>query len=104
MGVCVREYSAEELKKRTGYTSFRQNVVEKANGCIHELYEQPHGEALYGTLSHTHLSVILRAISAGVKWEIPVDELTADCRLLVPLIDQRVFGPSSCACMPVVDR
>ena len=77
-GVCVREYSPEELKTRPGYTSFRQNVVQKAKGCIHELYQQPGGEALYGTLSHTHLSVILRAISAGVKWEIPVDELTPD--------------------------
>ena len=77
-GVCVREYSPEELKKRPGYTSFRQNMVEKAKGCIQELYQQRNGEALYGTLSHTHLSVILRAISAGVKWEIPVDELTAD--------------------------
>ena len=77
-GVCVREYSAEELKNRTGYKSFRQNMVEKAKGCIHELYQHRNGEALYGTLSHTHLSAILRAISAGVQWEIPVDELTPD--------------------------
>ena len=77
-GVCVRDYTAEQLKERPGYKSFAQNVAEKAKGCVKELCQQGYGEALYGTLSHTHLSVILRAIAAGVKWEIPADDLTSD--------------------------
>ena len=77
-GVCVRDYTADQLKERPGYKSFAQNVAEKAKGCVKELYQHGYGEALFGTLSHTHLAVILRAIAAGVKWEIPKDDLTSD--------------------------
>ena len=77
-GVCVRDYTADQLKERPGYMSFAQNVAEKAKGCVKELYQHGYGEALFGTLSHTHLAVILRAIAAGVKWEIPADDLTPD--------------------------
>ena len=77
-GVCVKEYSAKQLKERPDYKSYAQNVAEKAKGCIKEVYQQSDEDILYGTLSHTHLSVILRAIEQGVKWEIPVDDLTTD--------------------------
>ena len=77
-GVCVRDYTAEQLKERPGYKSFAQNVAEKAKGCVKELYQHGYGDALFGTLSHTHLAVILRAIAAGAKWEIPKDDLTSD--------------------------
>ena len=77
-GVCVRDYTADQLKERPGYRSFAQNVKEKAKGCVKELYQTGYGEALYGTLSHSHLAIILRAIDAGAKWEIPAADLTPD--------------------------
>ena len=77
-GVCVKEYSAEQQKDMKGYTSFGQNCADKARGCVKGLFDRSGGDIFYGTLSHSHLAIILRAIEDGAKWEVPTDDLTAE--------------------------
>eukprot|EP00959_Pyramimonas_sp_CCMP1952_P382313 8011044-Pyramimonas_sp.AAC.1 len=50
-----------------GCTSFTQNCKDKAKGCLKEILRRSGGEVLYGTLSHSHLAIILLAIDAGAS-------------------------------------
>ena len=77
-GVCVKEYSAEQQNAMQGYTSFKQNCANKAKGCVKGVFSRSGGDIFYGTLSHSHLAIILRAIEQGEKWDVPTDELDAE--------------------------
>ncbi|CAK0821987.1 unnamed protein product, partial [Prorocentrum cordatum] len=87
-GVCVRDFPVEKQRGMAGYTSFAQNCKDEAKGRLKEILCRSGGEALYGTLSHSHLAIILRAIDAGAKWEIPADDLTpAQVAMLQPMCE-----------------
>ncbi|CAK0844018.1 unnamed protein product [Prorocentrum cordatum] len=74
-GVRVGDLPVEKHKGMAGYTSFTQHCKDTAKGCLKEIYCRSGGEVLCGTLSHSHLAIIMRAIGAGAKWEIPTDDL-----------------------------
>ena len=89
-GVCVKEYSVDEQKNRADYESFVENARKKAKGIVKDVFDRSGGEILYGTLSHSHLAIILRAIAAGAKWELPSEGLSADqLKILKPLCDSQ---------------
>jgi hypothetical protein len=75
-GVCVEEIplsARSEVKE--GYETFK--CFNERRSCGNDLLEKCFNkgdDVLYGTLSHSHLLLILRAWLYGAKWEIPHKE------------------------------
>ncbi len=75
-GVCVQEYPMDKLylKKQhdSTFCSLNEYNRENAQGCLKDCFESGCGtQVAYGTLSHSHLCLVLRAIVNGAKWPIP---------------------------------
>ena len=75
-GVCVEEYPAVELCRKKDadplfktYTEFNHD---HAQGFLRECFKRSCVTPVaYGTLSHSHLCLVLRAIVNGAKWPVP---------------------------------
>ena len=94
-GVCVQSYPAEEVVRKRErdhtfqtYTEFNQD---RATGHLAACFHRSCGaDVAYGTLSHSHLCLVLRAIALGTKWPLPEGiEFTEDERArLKPVLDK----------------
>ena len=79
-GVCVQEVPAEEQFRtmlRIGLSVYETHLANNkrktaAVAALHKISSMHHTVA-YGTLSHSHLLFILRAMSSGAKW--PIQEV-----------------------------
>ena len=78
-GVCVEERSVEErsVGARAGggqtfreFNVFHSRKSELLSSCFQEGYD----DVTYGTLSHTHIMLVLRAWLTAAKWDIPPNE------------------------------
>ena len=75
-GVCVQEYPAEQIVKKKRekpnvqtYDAFNRDA---AQGSLKQCFHRSGGtEVAYGTLSHSHLCLVLRAIVNGAKRPVP---------------------------------
>ena len=77
-GVCVQEVPPEERKhdpvvNSAPYETYAQH---NARSCEHAALKTcfAHGggkDILYGTLSHSHLLLVLLCLSTGAEWQLP---------------------------------
>ena len=64
-GVCVEEVPADKREKKH-VTMLEHNVKKVAGTCLQVCFEQ--SRAIYGTLSHSHLLLILLSWLNGAEW------------------------------------
>ena len=83
--VCVQEIPQEEQQsaqwfQAMKYETYLASNKEKADAVesLATTFSKPHS-IVYGTLSHSHLLLILRAMSSGAKW--PTKENSKDAGL-----------------------
>lgn len=71
-GVCVQELPAPEQVKDSNYETYEAYNKRKcaAVAAYQTCFAKTHGVA-YGTLSHSHLLLVLNAMTTGAKWAIP---------------------------------
>ncbi len=75
-GVCVQMYPAQELvlrkKEDPKFQTYTEYNLEKATGHLAACFDRSCGtDVAYGTCSHSHLCLVLRACALGAKWPIP---------------------------------
>ena len=76
-GVCVQEYPAEQIVKKKkkdnpNFQTYDAFIRDAAQGPLKQCFDRSGGtEVTYGTLSHSHLCLVLRAIVNGAKWPVP---------------------------------
>ena len=86
--VCVREFPVKTLmsNEKKDYEQFSQWVQRECPEDLLPVFGGRNGGHLstvtHGTLSHTHLLIILRAISYQVEWNVPTDLTEAELTLL----------------------
>ena len=90
-GVVVEEVPGDEQAKLKEYETYHAWNVKKAGGshlaaCFHR---SSGTTGNFGTLSHSHLLLVLLAIEAGAKWRIPEDMEPANQAQLKKLVDQQ---------------
>ena len=69
-GVCLEEVPFNERGKEP-YESCLQYNMQK---CIHPFLSKcftPHSDVMYGTLSHSHLLLVMLTLANGGHWELP---------------------------------
>ena len=82
VGVCVQEVPASELAKLAvagAYETYTSYNLSKCNGTQLEGCFKEEEHISYGTLSHSHLLLVLRSMISGARWDLKDGEDKPKC-------------------------